>query len=149
MKKYPIPGPCLLVLADRSVFVDLEGTEEVFREGRPSAAAETRLKQIKRELKGGFLKKLIEECRKPDAPLGELRAEHKAILQELVDSVTSQVGRALIGLTILQLAIKSISWEQSIRLHKSGRGDFSWVDGIPMRVLDKVYIPEFGTTFIH
>lgn len=139
-KKYPFAGPCLLVLPDRSVFVDPDGSEEVFREGRPSAEAEDRLKQIRREMKGGFLIKLIDECHKPDADLGELKAEHKAVLQMLVDSVTSQVGRALVGLSILQLAIKAISHDQSIRLHKGGRGEFSWVDGIPMRVLDKLYV---------
>lgn len=46
------------------------------------------------------------------------------------------------GLAILQLTVKSIIPEQSIRLHKGGSGtrDFSWKEGIPMRNLDTNYI---------
>jgi len=41
----------------------------------------------------------------------------------------------------IQLTIKSISPEQSIRLHKgSSSTSFSWKEGISMRVLDKNYI---------
>jgi hypothetical protein len=57
--------------------------------------------------------------------------------------VTSEVGRALIGLTILQLVVKSIVPEQSIRLHKAGKSigtNFSWKEGLPMRSLDKSFI---------
>lgn len=63
-------------------------------------------------------------------------------LRQLVDLVTSEVGRALIGLTVMQLCIKAIAPEQSIRLHKgsSNRGSFSWVEGISMRTLDKNYV---------
>jgi hypothetical protein len=53
-----------------------------------------------------------------------------------------RVGRALVGLTVLQLCVKAIEPEQSIRLHKAGGAgsNFSWAEGIPMRVLDKHYI---------
>ena len=66
----------------------------------------------------------------------------KECLEKLVDSVTSEVGRALIGLTVMQLTIKSIDPSQNIRLHKGGtsRNSFSWKDGISMRVLDKNYV---------
>ncbi|MEL6166858.1 MAG: hypothetical protein AAFR37_25070, partial [Cyanobacteria bacterium J06628_3] len=42
----------------------------------------------------------------------------------------------------MQLCIKSIEPAQSIRLHKGSgsKSNFSWQDGIPMRVLDKQYI---------
>ena len=59
--------------------------------------------------------------------------------------MTSEVGRALVGVTLLQLAIKSITPEQSIRLHKgtTRKGSFSWVDGISMRTLDANYTTPF------
>ena len=55
--------------------------------------------------------------------------------------MTSEVGRALIGLVVLQLSIKSIEPNQSIRLHKgySSRTKFSWKEGVPMRSLDTKY----------
>ena len=71
-----------------------------------------------------------------------LNQTHKYILDRLVQSVTSEVGRALVGLSILQLCVKAIEPEQSIRLHKGSMAtrDFSWCDGISMRSLDKQYI---------
>lgn len=75
-----------------------------------------------------------------------LKPGHEKVLTELVDSVTSEVGRAVVGLTFIQLAIKAICPEQSIRLHKGGSRraeSFSWADGIPMRVLDKSYFTPF------
>lgn len=66
----------------------------------------------------------------------------KECLNALVESVTSEVGRALIGLTVMQLTIKAIDPSQNIRLHKGGSAtnSFSWQDGISMRVLDKSYV---------
>ena len=45
----------------------------------------------------------------------------------------------------MQLVIKSIIPEQSIRLHKGAvkKGTFSWVDGISMRTIDSNYITPF------
>lgn len=62
-----------------------------------------------------------------------------------MQGVTSEVGRALVGLTFLQLAIKSIVPEQNIRLHKgtTRNGSFSWVSGISMRTLDSSYSTPF------
>jgi len=42
----------------------------------------------------------------------------------------------------MQLSVKTIEPEQSIRLHKGGRSarDFSWRDGVSMRSLDKSYV---------
>ena len=59
--------------------------------------------------------------------------------------ITSEVGRALVGVAFLQLTIKSIAPEQSIRLHKgtTRRGSFSWVDGISMRTIDSTYSTPF------
>ena len=63
-------------------------------------------------------------------------------MDKLIESVTSEVGRALVGLTILQLCIKSIEPEQNIRLHKGSTNtrEFSWRDEISMRSLEKKYI---------
>jgi len=64
------------------------------------------------------------------------------LFSKLVDAVTSEVGRALVGLTILQLTIKAIAPAQNIRLHKGGgrSQQFGWQDGLSMRVIDKNYI---------
>lgn len=63
----------------------------------------------------------------------------------MVDGITSEVGRALVGLAFLQLTIKSIAPDQNIRLHKgtTRRGSFSWVEGISMRTIDSKYITPF------
>ena len=36
--------------------------------------------------------------------------------------------------------MKAIAPEQSVRLHKAGENEFSWADGVPMRILDRSYI---------
>jgi len=127
---------------DRSVLIERDGDEFVFLEGTPSAAAKGRLERIKLELSNGFLKNSVVKCSDPSVPLKELPPQHQKTLEDLVSSVTSEVGRAIIGLTILQLCVKAIAPDQSVRLHKAGGGgsNFSWREGIPMRVLDKAYI---------
>lgn len=123
-----------------------DGTREVFEEGPMSDAAKQRSIAIKKALTEGFLEKVIEECRSNPETLDfkKLELDHQHNLDVLVDSVTSEVGRALVGLTILQLTIKCIQPEQSIRLHKgsatNGQRDFSWKEGVSMRSLDKTYI---------
>lgn len=130
--------PYLLVLSNRSILFD--GIEEkTFEEGMPTDDATKRLNLIKQKFEKGFLINIIEECKQPDAKIGDLPEEQRELLNKLVD-FTSEVGRALVGLTILQLCVKCITPNQSIRLHKAGRRDFSWKEGIPMRALDKNYI---------
>ncbi len=134
--------PRLEVYLNRSVLVQGEG-RQTFKEGHPTSSAERRLAKIRKAFEKGFLDKLVGDCRSPDIEIGTIDEEAVQLLTQLVDSVTSEVGRAIVGLTVLQLAIKSICPEQSIRLHKGGgTGEsFSWQDGLPMRVLDK----EFNT----
>lgn len=134
--------PRLEVYLNRSVLVQDEG-RQTFKEGHPTGSAERRLAKIRKAFEKGFLDKLAGDCRSPDIEIGTIDEEAVQLLTQLVDSVTSEVGRAIVGLTVLQLAIKSICPEQSIRLHKGGgTGEsFSWQDGLPMRVLDK----EFNT----
>ncbi|MDZ7991770.1 MAG: hypothetical protein RMX69_06030 [Nostoc sp. EspVER01] len=109
-----------------------------------SQAAKIRYKKIAVELSTGYLERQILFCRDYSSNLDllTLNQAHKYLLDRLVQSVTSEVGRALVGLSILQLCVKAIEPEQSIRLHKGSTAirDFSWCDGISMRSLDKQYI---------
>lgn len=134
----------LRVYANRSELVFSDGTVQAFYEGGMSQAAKIRYKKIAVELSNGYLERQILACRDKSSNLdfSELTQAHKHLLNKLVQSVTSEVGRALVGLTILQLCVKSIEPEQNIRLHKGSVGtrDFSWRDGISMRSLDKQYI---------
>jgi hypothetical protein len=133
--------PVLYIFSDRSILVNEEGVEYKFHEGKTSDEAKKRLAIIKGTLENGFLEKLIIECQDPKVTIEKISEEHITVIESLVNSVTSEVGRAIVGLTILQLTVKSIIPEQSIRLHKGSTGaDFSWKEGVPMRVLDKNYI---------
>ncbi len=131
--------PRLEIYVDRSIHIDKHGKEEEFIEGDLTAAAKKRLEKIRKEMGNGYLDKLIIsiESRKIKPHIVPPRCT--GTLLRLVSSVTSEVGRGVIGLTVLQLTIKAISEEQSIRLHKGGgKGEnFTWADGLPMRVLDK------------
>ncbi|MCK4824692.1 hypothetical protein KA005_53565 [bacterium] len=134
----------LKVYDRKSVLVKEDRTKETFLEGGPSRKARENSKTIKKMLDSPFLDKLITE----DVPSirseewNELDYEVKKSINKLVDSLTSEIGRALVGLTFLQLCVKSITPDQSIRLHKGGGqgSNFSWKDGISMRSLDRQYI---------
>ncbi|MEH2367157.1 hypothetical protein [Nostoc sp.] len=134
----------LRVYTNRSELVLPDGTIQYFQEGGMSQAAKIRYKKIAVELSTGYLERQILFCRDYSSNLDflVLNQAHKYLLDRLVQSVTSEVGRALVGLSILQLCVKAIEPEQSIRLHKGSTAirDFSWCDGISMRSLDKQYI---------
>ena len=134
----------LRVYANRSELVLPDGTVQAFHEGGMSQSAKTRYKRIAEELSNGYLEKQILICRDrlSDLDFTNLSQAHSFLLDRLVQSVTSEVGRALVGLMILQLCVKSIEPEQNIRLHKgsTSTNNFSWRDGISMRSLDKQYI---------
>jgi hypothetical protein len=133
--------PVLHIYSDRSILVNEEGVEYRYDEGRTSEEAKKRLATIKQALENGFLEKIIEESQNPVVKIENITEEQTEVIESLVNSVTSEVGRAIVGLAILQLTVKSILPTQSIRLHKGSTGaDFSWKEGIPMRVLDKNYI---------
>lgn len=91
----------------------------------------------------GYLYDIAKEL--PDVDFSDLSDENKILLKRLVDGITSEVGRALVGVAFLQLTIKSITPDQSIRLHKGAtrKGSFSWVDGISMRTIDSNYNTPF------
>ncbi len=142
MAKKEKKEPVLYIYSDRSVLVNEEGVEYKFQEGKTSDEAKKRLVVIKKALEDGFLEDIITECQNPEVKIENISEEQARTIESLVNSVTSEVGRAIVGLTILQLTVKSILPEQSIRLHKGGSGtrDFSWTEGIPMRNLDTNYI---------
>ncbi len=131
----------LVIYQNKSVFVN-SGNEVVFEEGPQSDKSKKNQIKIKEELDDDFLDKLISNSFLSDEENNLLSEQMHNTMHKLVDSITSEVGRAIVGLSVLQLTIKSITPDQSIRLHKSSqsRSSFSWVDGLPMRVIDNTYI---------
>ena len=130
------------VYANRSE-LHLEERVMVYMEGFQNDKTQRRYELINSTLSNGFLDRKIEQLE--DENLEELSDENKALLRDLVEGITSEVGRALVGVAFLQLTIKAIVPEQSVRLHKgtTRRGSFSWVDGISMRTIDSSYITPF------
>lgn len=131
--------PHLEVYKDKSILITSDGKDTVFIEGKPGSATQARLRKIEAALRGGYLDNLIGGLRDKGAS-PSIEPEHLALLERLTGAVTSEVGRAIVGLSVLILTVKDIEPSQSIRLHKGGRGDFSWKDGIPMRSLDANYV---------
>lgn len=115
----------------------------VFYEGFQNTATQARYNTINSTLADGYLEGLIAGLQ--DCDYSDLSDENKRLLKNMVNGITSEAGRALVGLTFLQLTIKSITPEQSIRLHKGAtrNGSFSWVDGISMRTIDSMYNTPF------
>ena len=132
----------ITIFSDKSVLKTEDGNEEIFLEGALSDEAKKRYLGIRKALESGYFQNIVEESIKPEVVIGDIDEEHFNSLNNLVESVTSEVGRAIIGLTVMQLTLKSINPEQSIRLHKGSNSSssFSWKEGIPMRVLDKNFI---------
>lgn len=134
--------PQLRVFADRSVLFLEDGRVETYAEGPPDAAAVERADRIQAAFEAGFLSDRIEANRE-SATVPDLDDRWAELLNELVDGVTADKGRALVVLSVLQLCVKSIEPDQNIRLHKGGqarRSDFSWQSGLSMRKLDERFI---------
>jgi len=136
-------GDHLDVYGDRSE-LHIGESKTVYLEGRQSIEAIKRTQKIVQAFEDGFLTKAMDQLQ-GCATSDELPDRHSSIIKTLVNGVTSEVGRALVGLTCLQLAIKSIEPEQSIRLHKGGKSNsrFSWQEGISMRTLDNTFNTPF------
>lgn len=130
----------LTILPDRSI-LELDGITQTFLEGAQSPEAVLRVRRIKEVLASGFLDRIIED-EKAEPSCLKLDDKDLDCLSSLVDSVTSETGRALVGLTVMLASIKMIEPQQSIRLHKGGGGgeNFSWREGVSMRTLDKPYV---------
>lgn len=114
-----------------------------YYEGIQSAAAKQRYEKIKKTLATDFLQNKLDNLENAD--FTELSEENKHLLEALIAGVSSEKGRGLLGVAFLQLVIKTITPEQSVRLHKSSnqRGKFSWKDGISMRTLNSKYTGKF------
>lgn len=134
--------PHLKIYRDRSVLVFEDGTEIVFYEGRPSEQAQQRYENISKRLSTGWLEQVYSDL---PSDMEQLNVPENAVefVNRIVDSVTSEVGRAVAGLAVLQLTIKCLEPQQSIRLHKGGTGNFSWREGLSMRRLDAQFITPF------
>ena len=134
----------LRVFEDRSEYHSEDSTVETFDEGVLTVSAKARIQNVKRAFEDGFLENVILGVttggEQPD--LGKISDAAQQSISGLVDSLTSEVGRALIGLSIMQMCIKAIEPEQNIRLHKGGHNSrsFSWAEGISMRTLDNKYV---------
>lgn len=120
-----------------------EGETTVYYQGFQNEATQDRYKLIIQTLASGYLESKINTLNEKD--FSGLSENNKQLLNNMVNGVTSEAGRALVGLVFLQLTIKSIAPDQSIRLHKgtTRRGSFSWVDGISMRSIDSTYNTPF------
>ncbi len=130
------------VYLDHSVFY-YNGETTVFQEGKQTEAAQKRYAKVTNTLEQGYLESIYNNCTYTNFDC--LDIPFRKLLEELVNGITSEVGRALVGLTFIQITIKSIVPEQSIRLHKgsSRSGSFSWKEGISMRTLDSTYSTPF------
>lgn len=133
----------LKIFEDRSEYTTHSGNEE-FKEGKVTEETKKRTKFIKDKFSSGFLENIITDIQsgKIQIDMNDIKPVVIDNIRVLVDSVTSEVGRALVALTVMQLSIKAICSEQNIRLHKGSvnRNSFSWENGISMRVLDKNFV---------
>lgn len=138
--------PKIIVYQNKSILYDSQGKTSLFTEGKQSVNAKHRYEKIKESLDNGFLDNIYHQVN-ADLQIDDvsLPEKYREVLNDLTNSVTSEKGRALVVLTVIQLTIKSICPEQSIRLHKSSNSSksFSWTEGISMRSLDSNYITPF------
>ena len=134
----------LRVYLDRSELWLGEDLSETFPEGAISVEGKKRYKKISEQLKQGFLTNHIEVCKNSPETLKfeSIDDETRSQLEAIANSMTSEKGRALVHILVLQLTVKAIQPEQSIRLHKanSQTTKFGWVEGLSMRSLDSAFI---------
>lgn len=131
----------LQISDDCSIYVR-DGVTVEYKEGPQSKQAKDNQEYLKNRLQSGYLDEKINDSFLTDEEEMILGKKLIDSINELVGSITSEVGRAVVGLVFLQLTIKAIIPRQCVRLHKASqnRSSFSWVDGIAMRVIDKEYI---------
>lgn len=131
------------IFNNRYEFYPKSSTKITFKQGKQSEEARLRFEEISDTLKADYLKNRLSRINLEN--FSRLEDSEKNTLTRLVDGITSEVGRALVGLTFLQLTIKSIKPIQNIRLHKGNnrKDSFSWEEGISMRTLDKNFTTPF------
>ena len=117
----------------------------IWTEGRQDRKSQIRYQKVNQALKDGFFDQKIEEAKSSDlAQIIEVKLpeEQRKAIGQIIGSVTSEMGRALVDIFVLQLVVKVICPEQDVRLHKgnNNRSAFSWEEGISMRSIDKSYI---------
>ncbi len=140
----------LRVFGDRSELHGFFDDKLTFTEGPPSPAAKARHAEIVKKLEDGYFKDIVHDVTTNGvSDLSALGGSTAELIDQLVDSISADTGRALVALSILQMTVKAISPSQSIRLHKSGsgRGGFSWAEGLPMRNLDSKYFTPVLRTY--
>jgi hypothetical protein len=137
--------PRLEIYSDKSILYDKDNKRTVIEEGVQSSQAKKRLEEIKNGLESGFLDRIYNDSITGNNQINDLSREQIGLIESLVNSVDSEKGRAIVALTILQLAVKCICPQQSIRLHKGNTdvSQFSWTEGISMRSLGQDYIIPF------
>ncbi len=134
---------CLRIYETHSELHLGDDQPQIFIEGPQSEHAKKRYEKIKLEFEHGFLDNVINEVKSQPLTLQLTDSNVAAELSDLVNAVTSEVGRAIVALTVMQLCIKHICPDQSIRLHKGATGqgrNFGWCEGLSMRSLDKHYV---------
>ena len=91
----------------RSEYIPSSGDIQKFKEGKVSPDSRTRMKHIKDSFEAGFLDKVIFNLKhgKITIPIAELDQENIDNITVMVESVTSEVGRALVGLMVMQLSM--------------------------------------------
>ena len=83
------------VYNDRYELHQANGTT-VFYEGFQNAATQARYNRINRTLEAGYLESLINTLQDFDYP--DLSEDNKLLLKNMVNGITSEAGRALVGL---------------------------------------------------
>lgn len=146
----------MTVYADR-VVLDLGGKSLVFLQGPMSPAAVARYDRIQTAMREGWLNDRMSRALNPELLELELAPEWLARLRQVADGMNEKYGRAMAATAALQMAIKAIAPDQSIRLTKgrapsrqrgkgrsgAARDDFSWVEGISMRSLSQEFMVGF------
>lgn len=135
--------PRMITYSDHTAIIDADGTKHTFEEGAQTDEARQRYEHIQKELNDGYLEEQIHDVTTTGTHVDtELSEQHQALIDDLVDGVSDGAGRSLAGLAVVQLTIKSINPDQSIRLHKgSQRSDhFGWKEGISFRTIDSSHI---------
>jgi hypothetical protein len=89
----------LRVFREKSELVLPDGSIQIFLEGAMSQATKLRYQKITTELSNGYLERQIIHCRDRAFEIDflQLTQNHINALKKLVNSVTSEVGRALVG----------------------------------------------------
>ena len=102
----------LVVEAHKSTLILGNDINQTFIEGSVSDKAKLRADFIRQKLEDGFLRDLIIKLKLNKKSIKEVKKEQFDLINKLVDSVTSEVGRAIVGLSLLQCCIKAICPEQ-------------------------------------